>query len=111
MLRPKSVDLLILGAGWTSQFLIPLLKKNSIFFAATTTTGHDETIPFRFDPDSDDTTPYKHLPSANTILITFPLKCLGQSKRLTSLYRSVHGDMNFWVQLGSTGIFTGPQWN
>jgi hypothetical protein len=111
MLRLKSVDLLILGAGWTSQFLIPLLKSESISFAATTTTGHDETIPFKFDPDSDDTTPYKHLPSAKTILITFPLKGTGQSKLITSLYRSVHGGSNFWIQLGSTGIFTAPHWN
>jgi hypothetical protein len=111
MLRLTSVDFLILGAGWTSQFLIPLLKEESISFAATTTTGHDETIPFKFDPDSDDTTPYKHLPSAKTVLVTFPLKGTGQSKLITELYRSVHGAENFWIQLGSTGIFTAEHWN
>jgi hypothetical protein len=111
MLRLKSVDLLILGAGWTSHFLIPLLKDESISFAATTTTGHDSTIPFKFDPDSTDTTPYRQLPSAKTVLVTFPLKGPGQSKLLTSLYRSVHGNENFWIQLGSTGIFTAPHWN
>jgi hypothetical protein len=102
MLRLKSVDLLILGAGWTSHFLIPLLKDESISFAATTTTGHDLTIPFKFDPDPTDTTPYQQPPSAKTVLVTFPLKGLGQSKLLTSLYRSVHGNANFWTQLGST---------
>jgi hypothetical protein len=111
MLRLQSVDLLILGAGWTSQFLIPLLQDESISFAATTTTGHDSTTPFRFDPDSSDTTPYTRLPSAKTVLVTFPLKGPGQSKVLTTLYRSVHGDANFWIQLGSTGIFTAPHWN
>jgi hypothetical protein len=111
MLRLKSVDLLILGAGWTSHFLIPLFKDESISFAATATTGHDLTIPFKFDLGSIDTTPYQQLPSAKTVLVTFPLKGLGQSKLLTSLYRSVHGNANFWIQLGSTGIFTAPHWD
>jgi hypothetical protein len=111
MLRLKCVDLLILGAGWTSQFLIPLLQSSSISFAATTTTGHDSTIPFKFDPDSTDSTPYTHLPAATAVLITFPLKGPGQSQLLTSLYRSVHGGANFWIQLGSTGIFSAPHWN
>lgn len=111
MLRLASVDLLILGAGWTSHFLVPLLNAECISYAATTTTGHDSTIPFKFDPETADPTPYRHLPSAKTVLVTFPLKGSGQSKRLTSLYRSVHGTSNFWMQLGSTGIFTAPHWN
>ena len=28
-----------------------------------------------------------------------------------ALYRSVHGDVNNWIQLGSTGIFAAPHWN
>lgn len=111
MLRLKSVDILILGAGWTSQFLIPLLKTSSVSFAATTTTGHDHTVPFKFDPESHDTAPYKHLPSAKTVLVTFPLKGTGQSALLLDLYRSIHGASNFWIQLGSTGIFAAPHWN
>lgn len=107
----SSVDLLILGAGWTSTFLIPQLDTESISHAETTTTGRDNTIPFKFDPDSTSTEPYKSLPSASTVLITFPLKGTGQSKLLTSLYRKVHGDDNFWIQLGSTGIFDqNPSW-
>jgi hypothetical protein len=111
MLVLKSVDLLILGAGWTWRFLKPLLKDESISFAATTTTGHDSTIPFRFDPESSDTTGYRRLPAAKAVLVTFPLKGPGQSKLLMSLYRSVHGEANFWMQLGSTGIFTAAHWN
>ena len=109
------VDFLILGAGWTSQFLIPLLESSSISYAATTTTGHvsygKPTLPFRYDPSSDDSAPYSAIPSAKTVLITFPLKGVGQSKQLVSLYRQVHGAANQWIQLGSTGIFTDPQWN
>jgi hypothetical protein len=101
----KEVDLLILGAGWTSTFLIPALKSENISFAATTTTGRDNTIPFKFDPSSGSEDPYKHLPTAHTVLITFPLTGHGQSKSIVGLYRAVHGPKNRWIQLGSSGIF------
>ncbi len=104
-------NILILGAGWTSQFLIPQLKASNLKFAATTRDGRDSTIPFTFDPSSDDTTSFTTLPSAETILVTFPLTGEGQSKKITSLYREVHGEANSWIQLGSTGIFTDPHWN
>lgn len=103
--RDDNVQLLILGAGWTGTFLIPELENEGITYAATTTTGHDNTIPFRFEPDTDDLAPYKRLPTAHTVLITFPLKGKCQSKHLTSLYRQVHGPNNHWIQLGSSGIF------
>ena len=103
--QPHAVDLLILGAGWTATFLIPLLEKESIPYAATTTTGRDSTIPFKFNPSSGSAEPYKSLPRAKTILITFPLTGKGPSKTLTGLYRSVHGPHNHWIQLGHTGIF------
>src|ERR1700760_3767245 len=77
------VTLLILGAGWTYQFLRPLLIQShpKITFAATTTTGHDQTIPFKFDPHSDDSGPYKCLPKAQYVLITFPLTGEAQSAK------------------------------
>lgn len=105
------VNILILGAGWTSQFLIPQLKASNLKFAATTRNGRESTIPFTFDPSSSDTTPFTTLPSAETILVTFPLTGEGQSNKITSLYRQVHGKANSWIQLGSTGIFTAPHWN
>lgn len=103
--QTKKVDVLILGAGWTSTFLIPQLAKEQITHAATTTTGRDNTIPFIFDPDSRDPAPYKQLPAAHTVLITFPLRGPAQSQTLVGLYRSVHGAHNHWIQLGSTEIF------
>lgn len=112
------VDLLILGAGWTSQFLIPLLQKKSITYAATTTTGHPSythpTIPFVYDPTSPSLTPYTLLPPATTILITFPLKGNHQSPHLVSQYLKTHPSLPTapkWIQLGSTGIFNSPHWN
>ena len=111
MLTLEPVNLLILGAGWTSRFLIPLLHSTRTTYAATTTTGHDNTIPFRYDPSTASRAQFTKLPSAKTVLITFPLKGTGQSKQMVELYRAVHGDQNNWIQLGSTGIFTAPHWN
>ena len=114
MIVPNSVSFLILGAGWTSTFLIPLLKDRKISHAATTTTGRDDTIEFRFEPDSSNPSPYKALPAAATILITFPLRSEGQSRHLTSLYNQTHPDTKTqYIQLGSTGIWQiegQPQW-
>ena len=108
----REVELLILGAGWTSTFLIPLLEADSVSFAATTTTGHDGTTKFVFDPSSNDLGPYKALPTARTVLITFPLKGAGQSKHLVELYKQTHphagstqASQPRFLQLGSTGIF------
>ena len=107
----EAVSVLILGAGWTSQFLIPLLKTSHVTYAATTRDGRDSTIPFTFNPSSQDIKPYTLLPSAETVLVTFPLTGEGQSKQIISLYRKVNGHSNNWIQLGSTGIFTAPHWN
>lgn len=107
-------DILILGAGWTSTFLIPLLKDEKLKYAATSTTGRDDTIKWKFTPPSDDkeeastmADSYKSLPDAHVILITFPLTGKGQSKALVDGYVSAHGSIkrpNF-IQLGSTGIW------
>lgn len=128
---PQKVTVLVLGAGWTYQFLHPLLEKNpSITYAATTTTGHDNTVPFKFDPDSDDVEPFKRLPLAEYVLVTFPLKGRGVSGKLLRMYGQTHstspvGDgagrnaeadretKNLkarWIQLGSTGIYTASDW-
>ncbi|KAH6625152.1 hypothetical protein C7974DRAFT_395519 [Boeremia exigua] len=101
----QETDILILGAGWTAGFLIPQLQQEGITYAATTTSGRDNTIPFKFDPESGSAEPYKRLPSARTILVTFPLRGHGQSKAIVGLYRAAHGAKNNWIQLGATTIF------
>lgn len=119
----EGVDLLILGAGWTATFLIPLLQSpthsSRLTFAATTTNGRQvcgvDTIPFRFDPDSKDPAPIASLPRARYVLITFPLTGEGQSKWLTETYEQTHprrtgidgkeGRKYRFIQLGSTGVW------
>jgi len=108
------VDLLILGAGWTAIFLIPLCESTDVSYAATTRhqvhtlPANDKRIYFQFDPSSDDPTPFKPLPFAKTVLITFPIKLEGGSTKLVSLYEETHegakGKTGF-IQLGSTGIW------
>ncbi|KAK8101036.1 uncharacterized protein PG998_007558 [Apiospora kogelbergensis] len=108
--QPQEVELLVLGAGWTSTFLLPILEKQGIQYAATTTDGRDGTIPFRFDPESDDAGQFKRLPSATTVLITFPLKNKGPARRLTKLYADTHpqdqgSKKTHFIQLGVTSIW------
>lgn len=107
--------MLILGAGWTATFLIPLLRDRNISFAATTSDGRrvagSPTLKWRFDPvasDPEQTRAFTLLPRARHVLITFPLKGKGQGELLTKAYTRTHGggegDYRF-IQLGSTGIW------
>ncbi|KAK3292986.1 uncharacterized protein B0H64DRAFT_464856 [Chaetomium fimeti] len=93
----EELAILILGAGWTATFLIPLLESRNISFAATTTTGHPvagaPTLPFKFDPSApEDQTraAIAALPRARHVLITFPLTGAGPSKLLIETYTSTH---------------------
>lgn len=105
-------DILVLGAGWTSTFLIPLLSALKLSFAATTRDGRSvaghKTVPWSFNPDSSDKSQFSSLPSAKHILVTFPLTGKGQSSTLINGYTKVHGKAHF-IQLGSTGIWQIPQ--
>ncbi|KAL2151132.1 hypothetical protein VTH82DRAFT_6230, partial [Thermothelomyces myriococcoides] len=124
----EEVNLLILGAGWTATFLIPLLQSRNITFAATTTTGHPvvgvPTIPFKFDPSAPEhetRSAIAALPRARHILVTFPITGAGSSRLLLTTYTETHltsasaiqpvdgtGPFRF-IQLGSTGIWQGRQ--
>lgn len=103
----STVDILILGAGWTSTFLIPLCEERGISQAATSRAGRDGTIAFEFDPHSTNSAPFQALPHAHTVLITFPIKVAGASERLVKLFQETHpeGPKTAFVQLGSTGIW------
>ncbi|KAL8682830.1 MAG: hypothetical protein Q9186_001159 [Xanthomendoza sp. 1 TL-2023] len=122
-------DLLILGAGWTSTYIIPLLNHHGISYEATTRDGrcvHSRpTISFTFDPLSDDLAPYRRLPTADTVLVVFPLRGKGQSRKLVEMYDDAHNREEMasevldaatersiacstkWIQLGSTGVWKG----
>lgn len=112
--KMQEIDILILGAGWTATFLIPLLREHKLLFAATTSSGRDvagvPTSPWRFDPslpEPDQRTSFASLPRARHVLITFPLKGEGQSSLLVRAYNEAHGASSSFrfIQLGSTGIW------
>lgn len=110
------VDLLILGAGWTSTFLIPLLKERDYTFAATTTDGRKvadaDTIKWRFEPDSEKDSGLGSLPLARHVLVTFPLTTAEQTDFLTNSYLQGHSktrDQVGFIQFGSSGIWQIPQ--
>ncbi|KAK4546742.1 hypothetical protein LTR36_001474 [Oleoguttula mirabilis] len=116
----QELDFLILGAGWSSTFLIPLLQARHISFAATTRDGREvagaSTIKWSFDPNEDspstENNQFSSLPLAKHILITFPLTGKGQSTTVVKGYEKTHGkklaDVRF-MQFGSTGIWQIPQ--
>ncbi|KAF8910426.1 hypothetical protein CPB84DRAFT_1672646 [Gymnopilus junonius] len=107
-----TVDILILGAGWTSAFLTELCDERGVTHAATTRSGRASTIKFTFDPDSDDIGPYSILPNAEVVLVTFPITQKGASERIVRLYTESHkqeGLKTKFIQLGATSIWDGPR--
>lgn len=123
-----SVDLLLLGSGWTSTFLLPLAADAGLSTASTTRSGGNGTIQWQFDPSSDDTESFKVLPDAQTVLIVFPIYEEGGVDRLVKGYlesrsssmqyyfddekastRGIDSVNTRFVLLGSTGIYdNGP---
>ena len=115
----QAIDILILGAEWTSSFLIPLFHECHLSFAATSHHGSNLTIKFEFHPDSDNLKLFEALPTASTVLITFPIEKKGTSEWLVRLYTQsrscqeseqgdlVNGDNRIkvqFIQLGATSI-------
>jgi len=102
------VSLLILGAGWTSTFLVPQLRSRGLSYALTTRDGHEGTLRFTFDaerPDAD-VSQYARLPAADAVMVTFPITVAGATQQLVRLYGDAHpGPAAHWVQLGSSGMW------
>jgi hypothetical protein len=103
--RNSHCEVLILGAGWTSTFLIPLLRDEKVEYAATSTTGRSGTIKFVFDPDAAESSAFRVLPEATTVLITFPLRSAGPSQKLVDFYHQTHTSKPHYILLGSIGIW------
>lgn len=104
------VDLLILGAGWTSTFLIPLCAERQVTYVATSRPSRPkpDTVPFEWDENEENPDPasFAALPHAKTVLITFPIKAPGASERLVKLYEKTHEhEKASFIQLGSSGIW------
>lgn len=115
------VEILILGAGWTSQFLVPLLDRERVTYALATPQGtinkycagkYDESkiVAFYLKPDNPDESEYENLPTATTVIVTFPIKEEGAAKKLVETYNRIHaGPVHTqWILLGSSSVWEGP---
>ncbi|KAJ3159812.1 hypothetical protein HDU86_001464 [Geranomyces michiganensis] len=106
----SKVDLLVLGRGWSGEYVTTLLSSLGIRFAATTTTGRDGTIKFAYDPESTNTEPFTNLPSTKTLLITFPIRGEPALANFLNLYAQTHaqGSAPNYILFGSTRPYTPP---
>ncbi|PWN92494.1 hypothetical protein FA10DRAFT_240094 [Acaromyces ingoldii] len=117
MSRPSShVQLLILGSGWTGNFLLPLLDAQGISYAYTSRTGtrhrHAAQDPITFSTAADESegagsiTGLDAMPSADNIVVVFPLRSPESATRLVEAYESAHpGGSARWIALGSSGAW------
>ena len=106
------VVILILGTGWTTSYLQPLLAAQGFSHVATSSSGRSGSIPFKFDPlNPMDSEPYSSLPNAKMLLVTFPLRSAEEAEGLVHGYlstrRPAYTESNPLqvVLLGSTGIW------
>ncbi|PWN43642.1 alpha/beta-hydrolase [Ceraceosorus guamensis] len=113
----QPVDVLLLGSGWTSQFLLPLLNLEGITYAFTSRQRSTSTsavppppgssIHFELSSDGKASRSLWHsLPKAKVVLIVFPLRSREAVHNLIDGYELSHGAAN-WILLGSTGAW-GP---
>lgn len=125
---PTEVDLLCLGSGWTGSFVLPHAAETGLRCISTTRAGGNGTIPWTFNPDSDDAESYRILPDAKTVLIIFPFYDEKAVERLVRGYltsrvekeaqqsvdekpriRSIEDVDTKFILLGSTGVYdNGP---
>lgn len=117
MSRPSNhVQLLILGSGWTGNFLLPLLDAQGISYAYTSRSGtrhrHAAQGPITFSTAADENegagsiTGLDALPSADNIVVVFPLRSPESATRLVEAYESAHpGGSARWIALGSSGAW------
>ena len=103
------VDILILGAGWYSKYLIPLIQSDpSLSFVATTRDGRAVTghTTIKFEVSDKDETDWARLPKARTVVLSFPTVLPGAVTKYIRAYELIHGaGWTRWIQLGSTGAF------
>ena len=117
MQQPDPVDVLILGLGWTSTFLLPRLEQHNppLSHAGTTRDGRDGSVPFNFDPADVEGAKKQLLktPLARTVLITFPVRGPEAIETLLEAYASTHPGSNDvrYVLLGATTIWKGDRWH
>ncbi|ORX49868.1 hypothetical protein DM01DRAFT_1394053 [Hesseltinella vesiculosa] len=95
--------ILILGSGWTGDFLAPLLTERTIPFTATTRDGRQQSIAWQLaHPVNVDA-----LPLADTVIVTFAVKDPALMTELLQAYQQRHQtSATRWILLSSTRPFS-----
>ncbi|KAI8320614.1 hypothetical protein GQ54DRAFT_210809 [Martensiomyces pterosporus] len=106
------LPVLLLGRGFVGEYLCKLLDSHGISdYASTTTDGRNGTIKWSLSEDNSADADYSALPTAQSVVITFPLKGKQAAKRLVDSYLELHraslgGSFSpRWIYLGSTRPF------
>ncbi|KAI7865156.1 hypothetical protein BDF14DRAFT_1730850 [Spinellus fusiger] len=102
----SALPILILGLGWTGQFLVELLHSLQIGFAGTTRDGRQNTIRWSMPCEPNWSSNATGLPAAQTVLITFAINEPECMTRLMDIYEAEHGPPQ-WILLSSTRPFNG----
>ncbi|KAG1175785.1 hypothetical protein G6F70_003885 [Rhizopus microsporus] len=100
------LPILILGLGWTGQFLTELMLSMQMDYAATTRDGRNDTIAWTL-PDNCASLNVSSLPFAQTVLVTFPVKQPQCLDALIDAYEAQHEQSSQWILLSSTRPFSG----
>jgi hypothetical protein len=102
----SALPMLILGLGWTGQFLAELLVSLQLGYAATTRDGRNNTIQWSL-PNVCDSIDASLLPLAKTVLVTFPVMQPECMSSLINAYETKHGNNVQWILLSSTRPYVG----
>ncbi|KAF7722606.1 hypothetical protein EC973_002919 [Apophysomyces ossiformis] len=102
------LSILILGLGWTGQFLTELLDATNVTHASTTRDGRQNTIAWTLPKDLDHSVDISILPRARTVVVTFPVLNADVMSSFITAYQTKYGPTQ-WILLSSTRPFTGPE--
>lgn len=103
--RPRHVDLLVLGSGFIGTYTVAQAREKGHSVVSTTRDGRNDTLEWSFDPLATDSSSFTTLPTAQTVLVSFPVKEKGGISKLVRFYEETHGGKTGWIYLGSTGIY------
>ncbi|KAG2230689.1 hypothetical protein BDF21DRAFT_355627 [Thamnidium elegans] len=102
-----ALPILIVGLGWTGQFLAELMVAMQLNYAATTRDGRDNTITWSLPSNCSQTIDVSNLPFARTVLVTFPVMQAECMAALMEAYQLRHKQASQWILLSSTRPFVG----
>jgi hypothetical protein len=110
MASSSVVSILLLGSGWTSQFVIPALKAASISFAYTRRAPISSdvgAIPFEAVREGQQkAAAFQALPQAEMVVVIFPLTSAEFIQDIVTTYEEAKQCQPAWLGLGSTSAWS-----